>query len=301
MESIESAVELQSEQKGKLLKILGITFGIAVTLGSMIGLGILRTPGAVAGQLGYVWLILAIWVLGGVYAILGTLAVAELSTSLPTAGGWYVYARRAFGDYGGFVVGWSDWLSTCAAIAFIAITFGEYLPKLFPALSVSVNAVALTTLLLFGLLNWLGLRVGSRIQEVTSFAKAIAFLLLIAACFIYGGQTPAAAEPAATLNAPAGFAAMFVAVMLSLQAVIFTYDGWYGAIYFAEENRDPGRNLPRAMLFGVVSVMAIYLLVNLAFLYILPLAQFAASDFPAGDAAQAFSALTAVRSLLYSR
>ena len=75
--------------------------------------------------------------------------------------------------------------------------------------------------------------------------------------------------------------------MLALQAVIYTYDGWYGAIYFAEENRDPARNLPRAMLFGVVSVMAIYLLVNLAFLYVLPLAQFAASDLPAGDAAQA--------------
>ena len=206
---------------------------------------------------------------------------------MPTAGGWYVYARRAFGDYGGFVVGWSDWLSSCAAIAFVAITIGEYLPKLFPTLAGSINSIALTVLLVFGLFNWLGLRVGSRVQEVTSFAKALAFLLLIAACFIYGGQTPASAEPAATLNAPIGFAAMFVAVMLALQSVIYTYDGWYAAIYFAEENRDPARNLPRAMLFGVVSVMAIYLLVNLAFLYILPMAQFAASDLPAGDAAQA--------------
>ena len=159
MESIESAVELQNSQRGKLLKILGITFGIAVTIGGMIGLGILRTPGAVAGQLGNVWLILGIWVLGGVYAILGTIAVAELSTSLPTAGGWYVYARRAFGDYGGFIVGWSDWLSSCATIAFVAITFGEYLPKLFPQLSGGINAIALTTLLIFGLLNWLGWRV----------------------------------------------------------------------------------------------------------------------------------------------
>ncbi len=201
MEAVENIIETPAAQRGKLLKILGITFGIAVTIGGMIGLGILRTPGAVAGQLGNVWLILGIWVLGGVYAILGTIAVAELSTSLPTAGGWYVYARRAFGDYGGFVVGWSDWLSSCATIAFVAITIGEYLPKLFPTLSGGINAIALTTLLIFGLLNWLGLRVGSRIQEVTSFAKAIAFLLLIAACFVYGGQTPAAgAEPAATLK-----------------------------------------------------------------------------------------------------
>ena len=88
MESVQSAVDLQNEQKGKLLRILGVTFGIAVTIGGMIGLGILRTPGTVAGQLGSFWLILAIWVLGGLYAILGTIAVAELSTSLPTAGGW---------------------------------------------------------------------------------------------------------------------------------------------------------------------------------------------------------------------
>lgn len=285
MESVGSAVELQNEQKGKLLKILGVTFGIAVTIGGMIGLGILRTPGAVAGQLGGFWLILVVWTLGGLYAILGTIAVAELSTILPTAGGWYVYARRAFGDYGGFVVGWSDWLSACATIAFVAITIGEYLPKLFPSLSGNINAIAFSALFVFGLLNWLGLRVGSRIQEVTSFAKAIAFLILIAACFIYGGQSPANAEQA-TLTAPVGFTAMFVVIMLALQAVIYTCDGRYAAIYFAEENRDPARNMPRAMLFGVVSVMAIYLLVNLAFLYILPLAQFTASDLPAGDAAE---------------
>ena len=133
MEAVENIIETPAAQRGKLLKILGVTFGIAVTIGGMIGLGILRTPGAVAGQLGSLWLILGIWILGGLYAILGTIAVAELSTSLPMAGGWYVYARRAFGDYGGFVVGWSDWLSSCAMIAFVAITIGEYLPKLFPA------------------------------------------------------------------------------------------------------------------------------------------------------------------------
>lgn len=162
---------------------------------------------------------------------------------------------------------------------------GEYVPKLFPGLSGKVNVIALITLFVFGLLNWLGLRSGSRVQELTSYAKAAAFLFLIAACFIFGGQSPATAEPS-TLTAPVGITAIFAAVMLALQSVIFTYDGWYTAIYYAEENVDPARSLPRAMLFGVVSVMAIYLLVNLAFLYVLPLAQLAASDLPAGDAAQ---------------
>lgn len=219
MEAVENIVETPTAQRGKLLKILGVTFGIAVTIGGMIGLGILRTPGAVAGQLENFWLIFAVWILGGLYAILGTISVAELSISLPTAGGWYVYARRAFGDYGGFVVGWSDWIGSCATIAFVAITIGEYLPKLFPMLSGSINAIAFVTLFVFGLLNWLGLRTGSRIQELTSFAKAIAFLILIAACLVHGKQPNANAEQA-TLHPPVGFAAMFVTVMLALQAVI---------------------------------------------------------------------------------
>jgi APA family basic amino acid/polyamine antiporter len=287
METVQHVVRSQTEPKGKLLHILGVTFGIAVTIGGMIGLGILRTPGTVAAQLGSVWLILVIWVLGGAYAVLGTVSVAELSTSVPQAGGWYVYARRAFGDYGGFVVGWSDWLSNSATIAFVAITLGEYLTALVPALSGGVKVIALTALLLLGLLNWVGLRSGSRFQEVTSFVKAFAFLILVIACFTYGGRYALPGTEQAALNPPSGMLALFVAVMLALQSVIFAYDGWYSAIYFAEENRDPSRNLPRAMIIGVVYVMAIYLLVNLALFYVLPLPQLAASTLPAGAAAQA--------------
>ena len=287
MKTPQPVVKSQPEAKGKLLQILGVTFGIAATIGTMIGLGILRTPGTVAGQLGSVWLILVVWVLGGVYSILGTISVAELSTSLPQAGGWYVYARRAFGDYGGFVVGWSDWLANCATNAFIAIAVGEYLIAFVPALAGSVKVIALISLILLGLLNWVGVRIGSRFQEVTSFAKAFAFLILVIACFTIGARhSLTGAEPAA-LHAPVGALALFIAVMLALQSVIFTYDGWYGAIYFAEEDRDPSRNLPRAMISGVIAVMVLYLLVNLALLYVLPLPQIAASTLPAGVAAQA--------------
>lgn len=287
MKTPQPVVKTQPEAKGKLLQILGVTFGIAVTIGSMIGLGILRTPGSVAAQLGSVWLILVIWVLGGIYSILGTISVAELSTSLPQAGGWYVYARRAFGDYGGFVVGWSDWLVNCATNAFVAITIGEYLIALVPALAGGVKVIALISLFLFGLLNRVGVRSGSRFQEVTSFLKAFAFLILVIACFANGARHSFTGTEPAALHLPNGMLALFIAMMLALQSVIFTYDGWYNAIYFAEEDRDPSRNLPRAMIFGVVSVMTLYLLVNLALFYVLPLPQIAASTLPAGAAAQA--------------
>src|SRR5947209_9668809 len=105
----------------KLLRILGVGFGIAVILGGTVAAGILRNPGAVAAQLGNPWLILAAWLLGGIYALLGALVVAELGTMLPQAGGFYVYTRRALGDYAGFAVGWSDWLGGSASLAYMAI------------------------------------------------------------------------------------------------------------------------------------------------------------------------------------
>ncbi len=121
VETIQSTIELQKEQKGKLLHILGVGFGIAGAIGATIGAGILRTPGSVAARLGNSTFIIAAWIVGGVYALLSAISVSELAASMPQAGGWYVYARRAFGDYAGFIVGWMDWLCHCAVLAWLII------------------------------------------------------------------------------------------------------------------------------------------------------------------------------------
>ena len=270
---------------GDLLRILGVTFGIAVTIGGMIGIGILRTPGTVAAQLGNFWGILAVWLVGGIYSLCGTLCVAELATSLPQAGGWYVYARRAFGDSVGFTVGWCDWLGGAVSLAFSIAIIGEYAAKLAPNVFVSTQLSGIALVLPLFLLNLAGLRSGSRFQEATSFLKAIAFLILVLALFRSSGvpQSDAAAVP----GGPISVGALLATVMLALQPVIFAYDGWYNAIYCAEENRDPARNIPRGMIGGVVAVTTVYLLVNLAFLHALPMAQLASSSLPAADAARA--------------
>ncbi len=106
--------------------MLGLGFGLAGAVGGTIGAGILVTPGLVAAQLGAPWLILAAWLLGGLYAVLGALCVAELASSLPRAGGWYVYAERAFGLRAGGLVGWTDWVAHCIGLAWVATTTGEY-------------------------------------------------------------------------------------------------------------------------------------------------------------------------------
>jgi APA family basic amino acid/polyamine antiporter len=287
MKTAPAVAKSETAPKGRLLHILGVGFGIAVIIGGTIGVGILRLPGAVAAQLGDFWLIMAVWALGGVYSLCGSMAVTELGVMLPRAGGFYVYARRAFGDYVGFNVGWSDWLSSCASLAAAAITVGEYAAALVPPLAGGSKVIALVIILVFSLLHWRGLRVGSLAQQLTSLLTALAFLALVAACFILGGKEASASSEQAGLKLPASPAAMFVAVVMALRSVLVTYDGWYGAIYFAEENRDPARNLPRSMIGGVVCVTGIYLLVNLALLYALTIPQLAASQLPAADAAQA--------------
>src|SRR3954462_4602246 len=135
METVSTEVAQTAHQpRGQLLRVLGVSFGLAVTIGGVIGMGILRTPGEVAAQLPRPWLFIGVWLIGGLYALLGTINVAELGAMVPKDGGFYVYARRALGQYAGFVIGWSDWLSTCGTTAAIALVIGEYTAALFPTL-----------------------------------------------------------------------------------------------------------------------------------------------------------------------
>jgi APA family basic amino acid/polyamine antiporter len=240
-----------------------------------------------------------VWVVGGLYALLGAIAVAELGTMLPQSGGQYVFTRHALGDYAGFIVGWSDWLSTCGTSAAVGIVIGEYSSALFPAImrwtsaifgsvasglalvELQTNAIAVIVALFFGLVQWHGLRWGSGTQNITSLAKTIALFALVAACFVLGGKHHDTTTVATTL--PSGMA-FFFALVFSLQAVIYTYDGWTGVVYFSEEVRNPGRDVPRALFGSILLIMAIYLLLNLALLYLLPISRIAGDEFPAGTA-----------------
>jgi APA family basic amino acid/polyamine antiporter len=257
-----------------------VGFGIAVIIGNTIGAGIFRAPGSIAQNLPYPWLFLSVWIIGGLYALLGAVSLAELGAMLPRSGGQYVFARYALGEYAGFIVGWSDWISTCGSTAAVALLIGQFAVLLFPQFAGSSVIIAVTIAVLFAVLQWRGVVWGSTTQNLTSLMKTLAFLVLIAAAFLFGhgaSLTETLAKPAAV-----GFAA----VVLALQSVIYTYDGWSGVIYFSEEVTNPGRDVPRAMFGGVLTVIAIYLLVNLALLYVLPISQIAGQDFAAGAAAQ---------------
>jgi APA family basic amino acid/polyamine antiporter len=267
-----------ARSRGRLLQVLGMWFGIAAAIGNSIAAGIVRTPGEIAQALPNPYLFLGVWVVGGLYALCGASSLAELGAAIPRSGGQYNFSRRAIGEYAGFIVGWSDWLSTCGTAAAVTIVIAEYSGHLFPILSGHVKLIAVAIIIGFGILQWRGIRWGSSAQLLTAAMKTGAFVILVAACFLLAHSQAAVSTAAKALPAmPAGWP-LTVAVFLALQAVVFTIDGWDGVIYFGEEVRDPGRDVPRA-------IMGIYLLLNIAVLYVLPMNEIAGNDFALGTVA----------------
>lgn len=288
MEAVENIPVSSPAPRGKLLRVLGIAFGLAICIGSAVGVGILRNPSGVAAQLHSPWLIMVAWVLGGVYCVLAINYLAELATMTPKAGGFYVYAHRAFGNYGGFVVGWSDWANQMLAMAYISVVFGEYASDLLtPQQLWGRSGWSAAILIVLTAVNLLGVRSGSQMQQVTSLLKAVALVGFVVACFVVGGGPAKDAAAGATSVTSHGAFAAVIAFVLAFQVIISTYDGYYGPIYFSEEDTNPSRNIVRSMFGGMAIITVIYVAVNAALLYVLPIASLEASNFAAGDAVKA--------------
>lgn len=285
-DSASALAASQPRSYGHLLKVLGMWFGIAAAVGNTIAAGIVRAPGDIAQWLPNPVLFFSVWVVGGLYALVGASSMAELGAAIPRSGGQYNFSRRAIGEYAGFIVGWSDWLSTCGTAAAVAIVIAEYGGVLVPALSgpLKLKIIAVGVIVGFFLLQWRGISWGSRTQLVSSAVKAVAFLVVVMACFLLGGGSRAASHPSmAVPPTPSGWP-LAIAVMLGLQAVLYTIDGWDGIVYFGEEIRNPGRDVPRAIFGSVFSIMGIYLLLNAAVLYVLPINEIAGNTFSVGTA-----------------
>ena len=270
-----------SETSSRLRRVLGVGFGLAVSVGGTIGVGILRTPGLVAGQLHSASTILSLWIAAGLYTLLGASCLTELGVMLPQAGGYYVYVRRAFGNTAGFAVGWTDWLMYCSILAYLSIAIAEFIAVIGPIPSNAIRFVAVAILVAIVGLQWLGIRISSQFQEVTTSLKCVAFLALVAMCLIVPARGGASAGMASSMT--------FSGLLVALQAIVITYGGWQSPLYFIEEDRDPSRNLPRTMIGGVLAVMGIYLLVNIALLKVLPMSELSGATLPAADAARVIS------------
>jgi basic amino acid/polyamine antiporter, APA family len=260
---------------GSLLRVLGVGFGIAVTVGNSIGAGIMRTPGENAARLRNGTLILSAWMIGAFYSLFGALSLSELGAMVPSSGGYYKIAKRAFGDYAGFVVGWTDWVGQCGSIAAVSLLIGEYARSLLPHFLPRLLVTACAALCLIALVQWRGIRWGSWFQNATSTITALVFFALIGAAFLV--RHPVSTAAIAPLRPPSGLP-LLSAFILVLQSVIYTFDGWNGPIYFGDEIRDPGRQIPRSLVNGVLLLSTIYVLINAALVHVLGISLLATQD-----------------------
>jgi basic amino acid/polyamine antiporter, APA family len=250
-----------------LRRILGIAFGIAIAIGGMIGSGILRAPSLIATAVPSDALILALWVVGALHSALGVNVLAELATTYPKSGGVYIYARRAFGDVGGLVIGWLDCLAMFAGTAAGSIAFADFLTLLAPQTVPFRPIVAIALQVALYAANITGLKAGRAVQETTSLIKVITLIAFIAAgASLVSGATrthpvAAAVAGAATIG--------WTGMILAYGMVLGAYAGWSYPAYFGEETEQPSRNIPRAMVLGLLLTATLYILINAVLLRVL--------------------------------
>jgi APA family basic amino acid/polyamine antiporter len=265
---------------------LGPLDAAAIIVSNVIGGGILFTPPQVAAAVPHPWMFLGVWAAGGLLVFAGAMAYAELAALRPRAGGEYVYLRAAFGRLAAFLTGWTSFVAGFSgAIAAVAVALTLYLDRFIPGAAnatpfftiplpwvpLAVSRQALAALSVIALMAWIHLRgvgPGRLVGNVLATLKVSALMIFIALGLSIGAGSADNLRQAA--GAPGGGA-----WLLALIPVLFTYSGWNAAAYVAEEVRDPGRNVPRALAIGTLAVIAIYVLLNLVYLFVLPVGELA--------------------------
>ena len=255
-----------------------------VVIGGIIGSGIFINPYIVAQRLDSSMLVLAAWAAGGIIALAGAFSYAELGALHPRAGGQYVYLRDGYHPIAGFLYGWALLaLIESGAIAAVAITFANYALRLIGRPDIASVPVAIGAIVVLSIINYLGVKPGSRVLNVLVVLKVIALALIIVA----GTMVPGAPGWwSAARETPASATATGTAFFLALVPILFAYGGWQNANYVAEEIDNPRRNLPLSLLAGTFAVVVIYVLVNVVYLRALGLEGLAATTTPASRAAE---------------
>jgi APA family basic amino acid/polyamine antiporter len=250
-----------------LKRQIGLYAATAITVGSIIGSGIFRSPHSVAQELTTAPLMLFAWILGGVLSLCGSLVLAELAVKHPETGGLYVFIRRAFGDRLGFVFGWASLgVIKPTVIASIASVFAIYFCEALGFPHSYQFAAGAAAILVLTFINWLGVKEGTRTQTFLTTTKVIGILGLCAAAFLL----PHAGAPAGEASAShIATHPILLGLVLAMIPILFAYDGWTDSTYVAGEIVNPRRNMPIAILLGTVIVVAVYVMTNLAYFSVL--------------------------------
>jgi len=310
-----------SSGHGELERRLNLFDATMIIVGNIIGVGIFTTTGLIADALPNPTVIISVWVLGGALTLCGALTYAELGAALPRAGGEYVFVKEAYGPLFGFLNGWTYFsVGNPGSIAAMAIGLSFNVQRFWPRASLTSDlvkipfvgqslrfsagqALAILIILLFSTINYCGVRAGSLTQNVLTVAKLGAILAIAILGFLLGTGSWHNLAHAQTGPAPAGFLGQ---LSLAMVAVIFAFTGWFTSTYVASEIKEPQRNVPYSIIWGTLIVMTVYVLINVAYLYALPVEQMkgvvnvaeTAARALFGDAASVYVSLAIVVSIL---
>ncbi|HEU5303760.1 MAG TPA: amino acid permease, partial [Gemmatimonadales bacterium] len=265
----------------RLPRHLGLWSAVAVLVGSTIGSGIFRVPATVAERLQYPGPVFLAWIIGGLVALFGALTLAELAGALPRSGGVFAYILESFGPLPAFLFGWSELtVIRASALGAIATIFAEYLGYFVSLTPMQVRWVAATAVVSVGLLNYVGVNRAAVIMNLTTVAKYAALAALVLLAFTVGEGTTSHFRPVW------GPSVSVSLIATALIAIMWTYDGWADLSFIGGEVKNPGRTLPMALIIGTSGILLIYLLLNVAYVYLVPLPDMAKSPLIAATAAE---------------
>lgn len=295
-----------SNSQGSLQKKIGFWSATSIIIGSIIGSGVFMKPSSMAAELGSPLWLTAVWIIAGIFTLFGALIYAELGAMMPETGGIYVYFRKMFGDFFAFLYGWAAFsvinTAAVAAIAFVCAEYADYflhLPRfdsiteqsykwhipfigdLYPLENAGVKSLAVVLVLFLTWLNYRSVKAGSYFQVVSTIVKVAVIAALVFGIFLSGEGSAANFVDAPN---PKTGNALFNGIVIAMTGAFFAYDGWINVTFIAGEIKQPQRNIPRSLLLGVIVCIAIYVLVNQAYLYVLPIGKVIDSPLVAADA-----------------
>jgi APA family basic amino acid/polyamine antiporter len=269
------------KQSQHLPRVLGLWDVVSIVIGGVIGSGIFLVSSSIALRVGAPLVMLAVWILGGILSFFGALSFAELGAAMPEAGGIYIYLREAFGPLVAFLFGWTLFLVIdSGAIAALTAAFAtRYLPHFFVMSPLVQKLVGILFILFLVVVNYVGTRWGANLQNLLTVIKFAALAAICGIVFIFGKG-----EPRNFVNpAPKGLSGMLGAFGIALVASLWAYKSWESVTYSAGEIRDPQRNIPLGLLIGMTAVLFLYVVVNLAYLWVMPTSAIAQSTRIAAD------------------
>lgn len=300
----------KTKSSGDLLSKLGLFTTVAIVVGAVVGSGIFKKPALMASQLGSPELLLAVWVIAGIITLFGALTNAEIAGMITATGGQYIFFQKMYGEFVAFLYGWAIFVVIqTGSIASITFVFAEYsnvffvLPRfdpeteksialyipyignIYPLYDIGVKLLTIAVIMFLSSVNYFGVLFGGRVSAIFTTLKITAIVALVIFGFALGNGSLANYTQDTMVFSSSG-QGIFLGLIAALSGAFWAYDGWNNITYIAGEVKQPQRNIPRALFIGTLIIISVYILINLAYLWVMPVEEMAKSNLVAADVAQ---------------